>query len=156
MRPRPVLAALFAAATLALGSCGQDPVLYVDQAWVRLPAVPDAPGAAYFTVHGGPNADQLIRVTSAVAIRTEMHDVVTENGVTRMVPLESVDIPALGKVEFKQGSKHVMMFDLRRNLKAGDTMRLDFIFASGEQIYVDAPMVAAGGDGSTEKHDKGH
>lgn len=153
MRFRPVFASLLAAATLALGSCGQDPVLYVDKAWVRLPAVPENPGAAYFTVHGGPNADQLIRVTSAVAIRTELHDVVTENGVTKMVPMEKVDVPALEDVEFKPGGKHVMLFDLRRNLKAGETMRLDFIFASGEQIYVDAPMVAPGQDGAGEHSD---
>lgn len=150
MRLRPVFASLFAVATLALGSCGQDPVLYVDKAWVRLPAVPENPGAAYFTVHGGPNADKLIRVTSSVAIRTEMHDVVTENGVTKMVPMESVDIPALKPVEFKPGGKHVMLFDLRRNLQAGEKMRLDFTFESGEQIYVEAPMVAPGSDRPSE------
>ncbi|RJF85475.1 copper chaperone PCu(A)C [Sphingomonas cavernae] len=144
MRLRLALAPVLAAAALALGSCGQDPVLYVDKGWVRLPAVMTNPGAAYFTVHGGLTDDTLIRVSSDVAIKTEMHDVVTENGVTKMVPLQSVPIPAKGKVEFKAGGKHVMLFDLRRNLKAGETIRLDFTFASGEQIYIDAPLQAAG------------
>lgn len=145
MRNRLTFAPVLAAAALALGSCGQEPVLYVDQGWVRLPAVPENPGAAYFTVHGGPVGERLTRVSTDVAIKSEIHDVVKEkDGMTSMVRVDAVAIPAKGKVEFKPGGKHVMLFDLRRNLKPGDTIRLDFTFTSGEQLYIDVPLIAAG------------
>lgn len=140
---KAVLAALLMS-TLALGSCAKDEYIYVDKGWVRLPAVPGRPGAAYFTIHGGAQADTLIGVDSPVAIKTEIHDTVSEGGAMKMRPLPRVDVPAKGEVAFAPGGKHVMLFDLRSGLKAGDTVRLNFTFASGLQIYIDAPAQAAG------------
>lgn len=138
------LPAAIALAAFALTSCAQEEILYVDKGWVRLPAVEGNPAAAYFRINGGVNDDKLIRVSAELAIKSEMHDTVEEGGVTKMVQIESVDIPAKGSVEFKPGGKHLMLYDLRPHIKAGDTVKLDFVFASGEKLYIEAPVQAAG------------
>jgi len=139
----PALAAALALA-VSLSSCAEDEYLYVDKAWVRLPAVPGNPGAAYFTIHGGPDDETLLSVSSPIAIRTEIHESMSAGGTMSMKPVESVAVPAKSKVEFKPGGMHVMLFDLRRNVKAGDVVRLDFTFASGRQIYIEPRAQAAG------------
>jgi copper(I)-binding protein len=139
---------------LALAGCGQEKELYVDGGWVSLPARTGAPGAAYFTIHGGPNDDVLLRVSSEITFKTEIHESgKSADGMMKMTPLQSVPIPADGKVEFAPGGKHVMLFNMR-TLKPGQTMRLDFTFASGEQIYIDAPAYPAGSGGAD--HKSGH
>lgn len=116
----------------------------VDDAVVNLAAVPTNPSVAYFTVHGGEADDTLIDVNSPVVIRTEMHESMTSGNMASMKPIESVAIPAKGKVEFKPGGKHVMLFDINTSVKPGGSLPLIFSFSSGEQIQVDAPVQAAG------------
>ena len=53
-------------AVFALAACQPQPgEPRVDDAWVRLSPVAGNPAAAYFTVHGGAQADRLVAVTSA-------------------------------------------------------------------------------------------
>ncbi len=146
------VAAIALLSAFTVSSCAKDEYLYIDKGWVNLPAVDGNPAAAYFTIHGGPQADTLIGVSSPVAIRSEMHDMSNDGGVMKMRPIQSVPIPAKGKVEFAPGGKHVMLFDLRPNFKTGDKIRLDFTFASGEQIYIEAPAQSAGAPSPHEKH----
>lgn len=134
-------------AMLALGACGQRPELRVADGWVRLPAVAGNPGAAYFTIHGGETADRLIGVTSPVAIRTEMHQTVETGGVSTMAPLDGVDIPVKGKIDFAPGGRHVMLFNINPGIVPGKTVRMIFTFNSGERIIYDAPARAAGDTG---------
>jgi copper(I)-binding protein len=136
---------MIALAALALSGCKEKPVLNVTDASVRLPAVPRGPAAAYFTVHGGPVADRLLEVTSENAIRAEMHESMSGGGMASMKPLEGgVEIPAKGIVKFESGGKHVMFFDVNPALQPPRTMPINFIFASGERIQVDAVLIRPG------------
>ena len=135
--------ALFAALTVA--GCAPDPVLRVDDAYVRLAATPKNPAAAYFMVVGGPSADRLMDVSSPVVIRTEMHESMTSGGMMSMKPIEGgVEIPAGGAVEFRPGGKHVMMFNVNPGIVPPRTLPMIFTFASGERITVDAEVKRAG------------
>ncbi|TPG22333.1 copper chaperone PCu(A)C [Sphingomonas koreensis] len=130
-------------AVLSLASCGGPKRISVDHAWVRLPAVAGHPGAAYFTLHGGPVATTLLSVSSPVAIRAEMHETKQVNGMSTMAPLPSVALPARGAVSFAPAGKHVMLFNLNPVVKPGGTVPLLFVFADGEQIEQAADAVAA-------------
>jgi periplasmic copper chaperone A len=142
MRAPVVLAALSA---LSLASCAPDPVLNVRDAWVRLPATPGNPGAAYFYISGGPKTDRLLSVSSPVVIRTELHESMAQGGMMSMKPIEGgVEIPAGGFVEFKPGGKHVMMYNINPGILPPRTLQMIFTFASGERITVDAEVKRAG------------
>jgi len=128
-------------AAVALAGCqgGPDP-LSVEGAWVRLPAVPGRPGAAYFTVHGGPASATLISVRTDIAIQSEMHGTMA----TGMRPIARVPVPAGQDVAFAPGGRHVMLFDVNPGVKPGRLIELTFTFADGTRLLRRAPAVAAG------------
>jgi periplasmic copper chaperone A len=138
---RTVLGVILAGAALA--GC-QQAELGVDDAWVRLPAVHGRPGAAYFTVKGGAQATSLVAVSSPAAIRAEIHEMKHEGGMMTMAPLKDVAIPAGGKVEFKSGGKHIMLYELSPDVRAGATIPLRLSFADGKTVEVAAAVRAAG------------
>ncbi len=131
---------------LALGGCQKEAHLSVSNAWVRLPAVTGQPGAAYFTVSGGPDDDRLALVTADYAVRSEMHESMKSGSMMSMKPLDAgVAIPARGTVEFKPGGMHVMLYDIRPGLVPPATMPLTLRFASGTSLTIQATLEAPGG-----------
>lgn len=142
------------AAALAVAACSQAPVATtVDGAWVRLPAVPGNPGAAYFTIHGGSAGATLVKVSAKFAVRTEMHETMAaDHGsssgaagqMMTMTPVKDVSVPAGGTVKFAPGGKHVMLFDVTPDIHAGDKAPLTLGFADGKNVEVQAVVVGPG------------
>lgn len=128
-----------AAMLLALASCGNPAATAVDGAWVRLPAVPGRPGAAYFALHGGSADATLIAVASPRVRRAELHESMA-NG---MRPIVSVLVPAGGIVAFAPGGRHVMLFDLDPRLPPGSSAPLTLSFADGRTLGTTATVVGA-------------
>lgn len=147
---RAALFPLFAFAMVT--GCDQAPeTMFVTDASVRLPAVSGRPGAAYFTLNGGPTEDRLISVSTPLAVKAEMHDMTMAGGVMRMSPIEGgVLLPAGGKVAFESGGKHVMLYDISPKAQAGGTMPMQFRFASGATLDAEAKIVAPGGEGADQ------
>ena len=127
----------------ALAGC-QQAELGVDDAWVRLPAVQGRPGAAYFTVTGGAQATSLVAVSSPAAIRAEIHEMKQQGGMMTMAPVKDVAVAAGARVEFKPGGKHVMLYDIAPEARAGTTIPLRLAFADGKTLEVKAAVRAAG------------
>ena len=141
---RPFSSILVAFALLA--SCNTAPDAAVTDASVRLPAVKGNPGAAYFTLHGGEKHRTLVKITSPFVGNAEMHDMKTENGMAMMVPIEGgLPVPKGATISFQSGGKHVMLFDLKAGLKAGDTIALSFTFKDGQTSQITATAEAPGG-----------
>lgn len=138
---RPIFAVVLAGTVLA--GC-QQAELTVEDALVNLPVVSGRPGAAYFTVKGGSQASSLVAVSSFAAIRAEMHEMKQEGAMMTMAPLKDVAIPAGGRVEFKPGGKHVMLFDISPSVRVGGTIPLRLSFADGKTIEVNAAVRAPG------------
>lgn len=137
---------MLAGAAAALAGCGDARPLGVDGAWVRLPAVPGNPGAAYFTVHGGPRPVVLRGVSTDAAARAEMHRSMVADPATRgmaMEPIAAVAVAPHAEIAFAPGGRHVMLFGMRPELRAGSTAKLTFDF-SGTRIAADARVIAAG------------
>ncbi|NIJ19666.1 hypothetical protein FHS95_001335 [Sphingomonas naasensis] len=132
------------AAGLLLAGCGQPAELGADKAWVRLPAVAGRPAAAYFTLHGGAQADTLLAVSTPAALRVELHQTTDHQGVKSMQPIHDVPVPAKGAVEFAPGGRHVMLFDIGPGVKPGTRIPLALAFAGGKRIEVQAQVVGAG------------
>ena len=131
-------------AALALAGCGQKLETSVTAGWVRLPAVPRQPAAAYFTLNGGPADMTLVNVTCENAIRSEMHESVSVGGRMSMRRIAEVALPAKSHIKFAPGGKHVMLFDLNPAIKPGRAIPLMFTFSNGERIILNAASVAAG------------
>ena len=133
---------------LLLAAChGRASEPQVTNAWVRLPAVAGQPAAAYFTIHGGRSDKRLIRMESALAAKTEMHQSMAGMaGMATMVALTHVDVPAGAKVQFKPGGDHAMLIGLDPVVKPGTAIPLRFGFADGTTAEAEAKTVSAGQD----------
>ncbi len=98
-------------------------LLRVSGAWVS-PTVPgQTVGAAYMRLRSEQDA-ALVKVETDASPTAEMHQMTVMNDVMRMRRLEQVEIPAGQTVEFAPGGRHVMLMDLRRPLKVGESVRV--------------------------------
>jgi hypothetical protein len=109
--------------------------LRVTEVWSRATPPLAEVGAAYFTVENHNNSpDTLLTVASPVAERVEMHTHVMTDGMMMMHQLDSVEVPAGGKLEFKPGGNHVMLIGLERSLVAGERFPLTLRFKDAGDV----------------------
>ena len=143
---RSLVMMLLAATVLTACQKAAPQAATIEAASVRLPAVAENPGAAYFTLHGGSVDDHLLSVTSPLVVRAEMHDMAMKGTMMSMGKIEGgVALPAGATVRFASGGKHVMLFDISPKAVAGGKLPLVMTFASGAKLEADADVVAAGG-----------
>ncbi len=140
-------AVLMSLSSLGLAHEYQAGDLKIDHPWAReLP--PTSPtSAAFFVLHNhGNQEDRLIAVSTPVAGKAELHTHVHMGEVMRMQKVDSVSVPAHGSTEFVPGSNHVMLFDLKQPLKAGDSypMTLEFEKAGKVEVKVNVEAAPAG------------
>ena len=102
--------------------------LLIDHAYA-FAAMSGKNGAAYFhIVNQGNSADDLIGVKSPISEKTTLHQSVHENGIMKMRSVSSIAIPANSKVFLKPGDYHVMLFGLKKPLRAGEQFPMRVIF----------------------------
>ena len=150
MRALPSLIAL--ATPFALAACGDPAPTYIDQAWVRLSPNKDTPSAGYFVAHGGDTATQLRGVLTDYALKVEMHESMNHDGMMTMKPVESVDIPAKGKVAFAPGGKHLMIWGVNDTAVSRGKMTLTFLLSNGDRLLVDAAIRKPGAPAPKDEH----
>ncbi len=64
----------------------------------------------------------------------ELHQSFNENGVMRMRPVKSVEIPAQSTLSFMPGGNHLMVKGLLRNLAEGDSLVLTLRFQNTKRL----------------------
>lgn len=155
MKPFAILT--LAATALTLTACGENlgkgQQLNVVSGHIVMGATPDRPAVGYFRVEGGPRAVELVAVTADLAQRVEMHESVKENGVMTMKPLLRADVPAKGELIFKQGGKHLMIWNINGAAVRAGKLPMAFVFTNNnnERILFDLPIKpAAGGEAAMD------
>jgi len=126
------LAVLFFCMLLSMGAWAAD--LNVSDAWIRiLPG--GAPAGGYFLLRNdGRQPVVLVGARSAAFRHVMMHKTAEERGVSRMLPVEGVEVPAGGKVAFAPGSYHLMLMQPTRKVAAGDRIQVTLEFAGGQKL----------------------
>lgn len=106
-------------------------------------------GAAYMMIENkGSEADTLIGGSTDVAQVVEIHEIVDNNGVMEMKPLENgLEIPANGSVTLQPGGYHIMLIGLTRDLKDGMTYQLTLTFAKAGDVVVEVSVQTAAPEG---------
>ena len=139
--------ALAAAMVLALSACDRGPAdgqIEIRDAWVRLPAAGDKPGAAYFRLEAGSEGMRLLGVSSPLVRWVELHETRTVKGVARMRRKKEFDFPSRGALAFEPGGAHAMLFGMDETVKAGGTVPLTFSFNAAPPVTVEAKVRAFG------------
>lgn len=84
-------------------------------------------GAIYATIDNPTDsAEQLDSVTSPSSPAISAHDSREVNGIVSMVPMDHPAIPPGDSLVFTPGAAHLMLEDLPRDLKAGDSLIVTF------------------------------
>ena len=120
--------------------------LAVSNATLRLNPNAAAPSAAYFTLTGGAADATLVSARSPDVGRIELHESKMEGGLMTMAPLGEVPVPAGGSVEFRQGGKHLMLFDISAAARAAGKVKLVLVFADGSTLEAEASVAAPASD----------
>jgi copper(I)-binding protein len=133
---------------LALASLVSLPALAqvsVSDPWIRA-TVPQAKVAGAFMQLKSAKAATLVEVKSPVAGRVELHQMAMEGQTMRMRAVESIALPAGRTVNLASGGYHVMLFDLKQQLKEGEQVPLTLVVqdAAGkrENVALSVPVKA--------------
>jgi copper(I)-binding protein len=57
------------------------------------------------------------------------------------VPQDSIPVPAKGEVELKPGGLHIMLVNLKQDLKVGDEIEVTLRFKSGLEMKLTVPVM---------------
>jgi len=116
----------FVAALLCFASFPLLAQVQVKDPWVRA-TVPQQSGTGAFMQLSSPTDARLVSVSSPVAGIVELHEMKMENDVMKMRAVSAIDLPAGKGVELKPGGYHVMMMNLKGQMKEGDTVPLTLV-----------------------------
>jgi copper(I)-binding protein len=158
MNVRNLLIALAAVAMVACAApapnagSGQSEIAVKD-AWARPTVGMQAEGghgghgggqvsAAYMVIENKGNApDRLLSAAGDVAGMIEVHQTMQKDGMMMMEEMkDGLEVPANGLVELKPAGFHIMLMDLKRDLKPGDAFKLTLKFQSGKTVDVDVTV----------------
>jgi len=143
---------IIATALLALtaGAWAQTAVK-VEEAWVRGTVAQQKATGAFMRLTA-PQDARLVAASSPVAGVTEVHEMAMENDVMRMRAVPFLALPAGKTVELKPGGFHVMLMDLKGQVKAGDTVPLTLVFEDAQarrsSLELQVPVRALGAPNS--------
>ncbi|MBP7522906.1 MAG: copper chaperone PCu(A)C [Leptothrix sp. (in: Bacteria)] len=119
----------------------------VKDPWVRGTVAQQKATGAFMQItstQGG----RLLSAASPVAGVVEVHEMKMDGSVMKMGAIPALDLPAGKNVELKPGGYHVMLMDLKKELKAGDTVPLTLVVegkdGKKESLEIKAPVRALG------------
>jgi hypothetical protein len=127
----------------------------VREPWVRA-TVPAQKASGAFMRLTATQDTRLVEARSPVAGVVEIHEMALVDNVMRMRAVAAIELPAGRTVELKPGGYHVMLMDLKQQLKAGETVPLTLVVegrdGKRQSIEVAAPVRPLAEHGGTMKH----
>lgn len=112
--------ALLAGSLLSASAFAQ---VSVSEPWIRATVPAQKATGAFMRVQSAAPA-RLVGVQADVAGRAELHEMAMDGQTMRMRRVESIELPAGKPVNLASGGYHVMLFDLKRQLKEGEQVDL--------------------------------
>jgi hypothetical protein len=129
-----LLIVLLGAPAMAAGS------LVIEGPWMRF-IIKARPAAGYFTLRN--DTDKPVTLTGAASSACGMvmlHQSKEENGVEKMLPVESVAVPAHGRFSFMPGAYHLMCMQPQAGMTIGASVPVTLKFADGSSLTTQFPV----------------
>ena len=116
--------------------------LTVVAAWARA-ADSGSTGGAYVTLTNTDSGDVSIGAFwSAVAPLAQLHETMPRDGMAHMIARPNLQIRRDSTLSMVPGGLHIMLMDLTRALRIGDTVHLTLTLTDGRTVPVAAPVRA--------------
>jgi len=115
----------------------------VKDPWVRATVSAMKATGAFMQITSAQDA-RLVEARSPVAGVVEVHEMVMEKEVMKMRAIKGLDLPAGKTVELRPGGYHVMLMDLKQQMKEGDTVPVTLVIEGKDKkrstLEVKAPV----------------
>lgn len=140
---------LIAAVLVPSAAAAADAIRVIDP-WARATVPGQKVGGVYMEIVS-PRDARLAGVASPLAGAAEVHSMTMDGGTMRMRAVKSLDLPAGTPVKLAPGGYHVMLFDLKKPLVAGQKVPLTLVIEEtgkrARRITVRAIVRASDHDG---------
>ena len=151
-RPASILVALLALLCLC-NSAHAAATLEITTPWIREAPPTSRVLAAYMSINNPGDAAVTINAISSPDFESaELHRTVINEGVASMQHIKQLEVPANGDIMLEPGGLHLMLFNPKRMLAAGDTVTLTIHVTNGTCMTVSAPVVRKVDDGHSQHH----
>ena len=141
-------------ALLVVAAFGAQAQTTVKDPWVR-GTVAGQKATGMFGQVTSTSGGKLVSASSPVAGVVEIHEMAMEGNVMKMRAVSGLELPAGKAVDLKPGGYHVMLMDLKQELKPGDAVPVTLVIegAGGkrESVELKAPVKALA-DSGHQKH----
>ena len=128
--------------SLALAAFVASAQVTVSEPWVRATVPQQKATGAFMKLQSAQEA-KLVSVKSPAAGIVEVHEMAMAGGVMKMRAVDGLALPMGKAFELKPGGYHVMLMDLKSQVKEGDAVPLTLVFETkdGKQqtLEVKAP-----------------
>lgn len=127
----------------------------VEQAWIRwLPG--GLPAGGYVTLtNGSDHSIVLVGAGSSDYDQVQLHQSITEGGLSKMVAVAHILIPAHSTLSFAAHGYHLMLMKARVSLSPGDRVPIELRFADGRSLIATFDVRAPADDPSNASHAAG-
>jgi len=125
---------------IAFGFQSSNSNIKIENAYIGV-AAKGMTGAVYFKISNSSDSpDTLYQVNADFAMMAQLHESFRKNGMTGMKGIRDVVIPAKSIVVFKPGGYHVMLMNVKQDLKTGMKFGLMLMFRQAGKIEITAPV----------------
>jgi copper(I)-binding protein len=121
--------ALLAGAVFSTAALAQ---VTVTEPWVRATVGPQKSTGAFMHVQSATPA-RLVEARSPAAGKVEIHTMEMQGDTMKMKRVDGIDLPAGKVVNLVSGGYHIMLFNLKEPLKAGDKVPLTLVVQDDKQ-----------------------
>lgn len=134
------LFSMILASVIFLTACTPKEGIEVRDAWTRAAAQGEN-GAVYFVIHNYSETDDaLVRISTEVAEAVEFHESEMVHDVMQMRMVHSVPLASGEDVKFAPGGLHIMLVNLREELKVGERVDITLHFQNIPDISLSVPV----------------
>jgi len=116
-----------------------DPLSFT-QAWVRATPPGASTAAAYLEIHNTGSSDRLLSLHWQGSGQLEIHTVEHQDGMMRMIQLDTLAVPASHTIQLQPGGKHIMFVDIGCAFVEGNTVELTLVFENAGERTISLPI----------------
>jgi len=121
---------------LLLSACGPEKGIEVHSAWAR-PAGQGENGALYFEIRNLSSMPDVLTGASSDAAQTvEIHESKLSGDVMQMDMISTLPLEPYANVAFEPGGLHIMLVNLKEELKLDDEIEVVLLFKNHQDITV--------------------
>jgi hypothetical protein len=125
--------------TLLLASPVLADSVKVENAWIREPAPGQAVVGGFMDLTSDKDAS-LIQAASPAVGKVELHEMKMQGDVMQMREVKTIDLPKGKTVKLEPGGLHLMLYQSKKPLKAGDKVPLTLTIKSVEKVTTAAEV----------------